>query len=439
MSQQISAKTVKMTTGSRTHTGLSSEHTGPEIVESYAERLINEVFEDVERVLDGGSLPSQPIRTEYVSVQSVTVPPIILPTTVVIPPKEEPAKGKTVEAKAVKSDEKEGNSFDKWLFGGACGALAITLLLWLATRNEIQKMFVKAPAPTPSAAPSAPPQPPNPKAEADAKFSKYMIQSLDGIASKQVAVQTAPKQPGVPPTQMINLAPLPMSLNLADAPSLAQALNRLADSLNRVAVQGVPTSAPVAKAPVSSPLPMSATTVAKAPTPAPTTKPVASPSPTRKPNASPTVAQTVAATPTPTVTQTVTATPTPTVTQTVTASPTPTPTVTVTVTASPEANTASIPTPEISLQALPNLDTAPAVTAPPVATAPTAVSVSILRGTLEFGERSAALFDIDGVPRRVYVGESIGSSGWTLGEVSQDSVTIRRNGEVRSIGVGQQL
>lgn len=437
MSQQISAKTVKMTTGSGTHTSLPSEHTGPEIVESYAERLINEVFEDVERVLDGGSLPKQPIRTEYVSVQSVTVPPIVLPTTVVIPPQEEPAKGKTVEAKAVKSEEKDGNSFDKWLFGGACGALAITLLLWLATRNEVQKMFVKAPAAMPSVAPSAPPAPPNPKAEADAKFSKYMIQSLDGIASKQVAAQTAAKQPGVPPTQMINLAPLPMSLNLADAPSLAQALNRLADSLNRVAVQGVPASAPVAKAPASAPLPMSATTVAKAPTPAPTTKPAGSSSATNKPNASPTGTQTVAATPTPTVTQTVTATPTPTVTQTVTASPTPT--VTVTVTASPEANTASVPTPEISLQALPNLDTAPAASAPPVATAPTAVSVSILRGTLEFGERSAALFDIDGVPRRVYVGESIGSSGWTLGEVSQDSVTIRRNGEVRSIGVGQQL
>ena len=111
---------------------------------------------------------------------------------------------------------------------------------------------------------------------------------------------------------------------------------------------------------------------------------------------------------------------------------------TVTVTASPQAETAPRPAPEITLQALPTLDTLPPEVAPPVAMTPSG-SMSILRGTLEFGERSAALFDIDGVPRRVYVGETIGSSGWTLGEVSKDGVTIRRNGEVRSIGVGQQL
>ncbi|HEY9810307.1 MAG TPA: hypothetical protein V6D13_13335 [Halomicronema sp.] len=422
----ISTKPMTMSTGSGTQTHLQKEQSGPEIVESYAERLINEVFEDVERVLDGGSLPKEPLRTEYVSVQTVNVPPIVLPTTVVIPPQKERRQGKTVEAKAVKSEDKDGNSFDKLLFGGACGALAITLLLWLASRTELQQMFTKAPAPAPAAAPSAPPAPPNPKAEADAKFSKYMLQSLDSIATKQVAVQTATKQPGVPQVSTINLAPLPMSLNLADAPSLAQALNRLADSLNKVAVQQPASTSTATKPPQASPLPVaSTTTVAKAPTPAPS-KQVALASPTPSPTVSPTA------------TATTTPTPTPTVTQTVTTTPTPTPAVTVTVTASPQAETAPRPAPEITLQALPTLDTLPPEVAPPVAMTPSG-SMSILRGTLEFGERSAALFDIDGVPRRVYVGETIGSSGWTLGEVSKDGVTIRRNGEVRSIGVGQQL
>lgn len=423
----ISTKPMTMSTGSGTQTHLQKEQSGPEIVESYAERLINEVFEDVERVLDGGSLPKEPLRTEYVSVQTVNVPPIVLPTTVVIPPKKERRQGKTVEAKAVKSDDKDGNSFDKLLFGGACGALAITLLLWLASRSDLQQMFTKAPTPAPTAVPSAPPAPPNPKAEADAKFSKYMLQSLDSIATKQVAVQSAATKPsGVPQVSTINLAPLPMSLNLADAPSLAQALNRLADSLNKVAVQQPASTSTAAKPPQASPLPVaSATTVAKAPTPAPS-KQVALASPTVSPTATPTA--TATPTPTPTVTQTVTTTPT----------PTPTPAVTVTVTASPQAETAPRPAPEITLQALPTLDTLPPEVAPPVAMTPSG-SMSILRGTLEFGERSAALFDIDGVPRRVYVGETIGSSGWTLGEVSKDGVTIRRNGEVRSIGVGQQL
>ncbi|WP_341530931.1 hypothetical protein WKK05_17635 [Nostoc sp. UHCC 0302] len=73
---------------------------------------------------------------------------------------------------------------------------------------------------------------------------------------------------------------------------------------------------------------------------------------------------------------------------------------------------------------------------------PTAVAVApanTLEGLLELGNKSAALFKIDGVSRRVDVGESIGSSGWTLVEVSNGEAVIRRNGEVRSIYVGQQL
>ena len=53
------------------------------------------------------------------------------------------------------------------------------------------------------------------------------------------------------------------------------------------------------------------------------------------------------------------------------------------------------------------------------------------------GERSVALFEIDGASRRINVGESIGSSGWTLVEVKNKEAVIRRNGEVRSIYVGQ--
>jgi len=63
----------------------------------------------------------------------------------------------------------------------------------------------------------------------------------------------------------------------------------------------------------------------------------------------------------------------------------------------------------------------------------------ILMGLLELGERSAALFEIDGVSQRVYIGEPIGNSGWNLVSVSSDEARIRRNGEVRSIYVGQKF
>jgi hypothetical protein len=63
----------------------------------------------------------------------------------------------------------------------------------------------------------------------------------------------------------------------------------------------------------------------------------------------------------------------------------------------------------------------------------------VLVGVLELGNRSAALFEINGVPQRVYIGERIGNSGWSLVSVSNEEAVIRRNGDVRSIYIGQQF
>ncbi|MEA5620439.1 hypothetical protein VB711_21715 [Cronbergia sp. UHCC 0137] len=62
-----------------------------------------------------------------------------------------------------------------------------------------------------------------------------------------------------------------------------------------------------------------------------------------------------------------------------------------------------------------------------------------LEGLLELGQKSAALFKINGVTRRINIGENIGSTGWTLVEVVNGEALIRRNGEVRSIYAGQKL
>ncbi|NJL77989.1 MAG: hypothetical protein HC874_22665 [Richelia sp. SL_2_1] len=70
-----------------------------------------------------------------------------------------------------------------------------------------------------------------------------------------------------------------------------------------------------------------------------------------------------------------------------------------------------------------------------------AVSASshILEGLLELGEQSAALFQVNGITRRIQIGENIGASGWTLVEVANGEAIIRRNGEVRSIFAGQKF
>lgn len=71
---------------------------------------------------------------------------------------------------------------------------------------------------------------------------------------------------------------------------------------------------------------------------------------------------------------------------------------------------------------------------------PTMATVSRkLVGVLDQGNRSVALFEVNGVTQRYEIGESIGSSGWTLVEVTKDQALIRRNGEVRSLFVGHSF
>ncbi|MEO1592398.1 MAG: hypothetical protein AAFU71_14075, partial [Cyanobacteria bacterium J06632_22] len=117
---------------------------------------------------------------------------------------------------------------------------------------------------------------------------------------------------------------------------------------------------------------------------------------------------------------------------------------------------ATLPTPQLQTTPAPNATTpAPAATSPSTATPPANSSAPniaatpipniapnsthALVGILELGNRSAALFEINGVPQRVYVGEAIGSSGWSVVSVANQEVIVRRNGEVRSIHIGQQF
>jgi hypothetical protein len=62
-----------------------------------------------------------------------------------------------------------------------------------------------------------------------------------------------------------------------------------------------------------------------------------------------------------------------------------------------------------------------------------------LEGLLELGNKYVALFQINGASRRVSIGETIGTSGWTLVDVNNGEAIVRRNGEVRSIYAGQKL
>ena len=83
---------------------------------------------------------------------------------------------------------------------------------------------------------------------------------------------------------------------------------------------------------------------------------------------------------------------------------------------------------------------APAAIAP-AAIAPAAAPQSeyILSGVLGNGDKSAAMFKINGVGRNYDKGEQIGNSGWVFIRVDSGNAVVRRNGEVRTLSAGQRL
>jgi hypothetical protein len=90
---------------------------------------------------------------------------------------------------------------------------------------------------------------------------------------------------------------------------------------------------------------------------------------------------------------------------------------------------------------------APIATAPairsvgsPVMSTPTAPAPErTLKGILGNGDRSAVMFELNGVTKNYEKGEKIGNSGWVLIRVESGNAVVRRNGEVRTLSVGQRI
>ena len=62
-----------------------------------------------------------------------------------------------------------------------------------------------------------------------------------------------------------------------------------------------------------------------------------------------------------------------------------------------------------------------------------------LIGIFELGERSAALFKADGVTKRIWVGDKVDNTGWILDSVTNQQAKITRQGEIRSLSVGEKF
>ena len=78
---------------------------------------------------------------------------------------------------------------------------------------------------------------------------------------------------------------------------------------------------------------------------------------------------------------------------------------------------------------------------PPIGLAPTeSMPISplpVLTGVMQSpGGRSSAIFQINNASVSAEIGESLGSSGWTLASVGASSAVIRNNGQERTLSVG---
>ena len=64
---------------------------------------------------------------------------------------------------------------------------------------------------------------------------------------------------------------------------------------------------------------------------------------------------------------------------------------------------------------------------------------STLVGLIELGEASAALFKIDGITQRIWLGETIHNTDWILKSVTQEKATITNQGQTRNLSIGESF
>lgn len=393
----------------------------PWSAEAEADRLMDELFSDLDQILEGGNrLPTEPAQPEYVSLKSIVIPQIPTPPAVVPPPEklsETPSPESTesklserVETQVLAKSDSRPNRFslslERFLLLIGFVVLGLSIILLLVKQKRLTLPEWLKPTPTPTVQTSQ-------VSESDAQFANYMLRSLEVIDNKNKAKQQATTPPG-------GTGSNPPALPSGNPPQAASQPQRV---IERVYIPVYPPQnpgAPVApsagaRPPVptlSAPAPSSG---AKAPSPSAAVRRVApSPSPTP-------AAKRAAPSPSPAARQ---------------AAPSPSPAAKRVAPASPQA---AAPTTLPVLPALPALPPSVIVPTAPVSQLPTSANKHTLVGVLEQGDRSAALFNAGGVTRYIFVGEAIGDSGWTLVSIANQEAVIRRNGEVRSVYAGQSF
>ncbi len=395
----------------------------PWSIDTYADGLMDELFADIDQILDGTfNLPAYTVKAEHVTLETGTKPQISLPNSVAEVPhlRNQPLNRGGVDNRSVKPFSKKRQktrlAWRKLLIWGTTFSLAIAGVIYLVNSKVFNSLSLRLSQQS-IQAPQSKPHPPT-KADIEAELVNYMLGALAVIDEEDIKNHRQSAKPGLAVSATPNQTSLAFA-NDATAGSLPAMPNRSSNVVERIYI-------PVYQAPS----PMRYTPPVMGATPKPIVAPSAG-------NAVGSALNTVQKAPKP-------------VSVNMLAAAVRTDIKPVTVKTAPIAVRQSphlLPTlPVVPFHAAP--PKLPAVTAlatqqqaslpiSPIAAAP--APSHILEGLLELGGKSAALFNFDGVTHRVNVGESIGSSGWILVEVSNGEAIVRRNGEVRSIYTGQKL
>lgn len=350
-------------------------------VDAYADSLMNDLFGEVEHILDTGAAPPRAEeQPEFIAIKPLPVRQIHLPPELVTPTEAESAEHQVIEAEVTPVTPRS----DRILRGAALVSCGMALGLSLLDPDRYTPLVLTLRGESPTATALTPAL--DPAAVAQQDFIRYLERSLELLEQKQTALAEAtPTPPGTTPAAANPTNPpgnLPAPALNSDLPTVAVAST----------LPGQTVLPPVGIANPNPPTVLERVYIPVYGNAAPGTG-VVSPIPGLTLNP-----------------------------------PTP-----------------AAPAPGTAIAALPQPPGAPstapaALTPPAAAVAPLPVAAThTLMGLLELGDRSAALFEINGVTRRIHLGEAIGSSGWTLVEVANQEAIMRRNGEVRSVYVGQSF
>ena len=350
MTQQASPDPITLEPSAMPNTDLPTETDAGTVVESYADSLMDELFDDVDRILIG-DYPQTP-KPEYVAsdsrelltAQEADSSAALVPVSAALDAAQNSELSAEANALATKATGRKQQPWldkilERLLFGMAGASLVFTGVFWFNQRQPASELLI-------TTAPEAAMTPAALKAEADAQFLKYLERSLE-VIDDQIQSGLGASPTATPPLSSVpirthvplNSGSIPPGSGNASLLASNRPANQRPNVIERVYI-------PVYQPPSSQTLPT-------------LSNPSVNPS-----------------------------------------------------------NLAAAP------GSIPNI-------------AP--ISVHVLVGILELGDRSAAMFEINGTSHRFYIGEKIASSGWTLVSVANQEAVIRRNGEVRSVYVGQQF